>query len=59
MPDIMLLRRSKCIKDVRLDKDVGMEPVSLLSARFSTVSWCRLPMSRGIWPEIWLPTRSR
>nr|GEW94237.1 hypothetical protein [Tanacetum cinerariifolium] len=38
-PDILFKERSrsKCIKDVMFDKDVGMDPVSLLSARFSTV----------------------
>ncbi|KAK3022619.1 hypothetical protein RJ639_045770, partial [Escallonia herrerae] len=59
VPEIRLLRRSKCIKEDRLAMDRGILPVIWLSAMFNTVSRLSLPISIGISPESLFPIKSR
>ncbi|PON86273.1 hypothetical protein TorRG33x02_179920, partial [Trema orientale] len=60
MPPVSwLLVRSRCLSPPMLTMLAGISPVRALSARFSTVSLCRRPISSGIFPESWFPIRSR
>ncbi|GKD32358.1 hypothetical protein Tco_1247867 [Tanacetum coccineum] len=52
VPDILLLRKSKCINEDRLAIDLGILPVIRLSATFSTDNRVNLPISYGIVPEM-------
>ena len=58
-PEIMVWSILRVVNIVRLPKDGGMWPVSLLCETLTTVRLWRLPNSNGMWPLKLFALRSR